>query len=42
MKFSKEFIKAGDALCDFDNHVNAPYIRKNSIFLLNRKKPANA
>ena len=28
MKFSKEFIKAGDALCDFDNHINAPYIRK--------------
>ncbi|MGN0182519.1 MAG: family 78 glycoside hydrolase catalytic domain, partial [Candidatus Ornithomonoglobus sp.] len=28
MKFSKQFIKAGDALCDFDNHVNAPYIRK--------------
>lgn len=26
MKFSKQFIKAGDALCDFDNHVNAPYI----------------
>lgn len=28
MKFSKKFIKAGDTLCDFDNHINAPYIRK--------------
>ena len=28
MKFSQQFIKAGDALCDFDNYVNAPYIRK--------------
>lgn len=28
MKFSEKFIKAGDALCDFNNHVNAPYIRK--------------
>ncbi len=28
MKLSEQFIKAGDNLCDFDNHVNAPYIRK--------------
>lgn len=28
MKFSKKFIKAGDSVCDFDNHVNAPYMRK--------------
>ena len=28
MKFSEKFIKADDALCDFDNHVNAPYMRK--------------
>lgn len=28
MKFSKQFIKANDALCDFHNHVNAPYFRK--------------
>ena len=28
MKFSEKFIKASDALCDFDNHVNAPYLRK--------------
>ena len=28
MKFSQQFIKANDAVCDFDNYVNAPYIRK--------------
>ena len=28
MKFSNQFIKANDAMCDFDNHVNAPYLRK--------------
>ena len=28
MKFSDKFIKADDALCDFENHVNAPYMRK--------------
>lgn len=28
MKLSKQFIKAGDDLCNFDNHINAPYIRK--------------
>lgn len=28
MKFSEKFIKANDNICDFDNHVNAPYFRK--------------
>lgn len=28
MKFSKQFIKVGDALCDFKTHINAPYMRK--------------
>lgn len=28
MKLSEKFIKATDELCDFDNYVNAPYIRK--------------
>lgn len=28
MKFSEKFIKANDAMCDFNNHVNAPYLRK--------------
>lgn len=35
MKFSDIFIKANDNLCDFDNHVAAPYIRKT--FELNFK-----
>ena len=28
MKFSGSFIKANNEICDFDNHVNAPYFRK--------------
>ena len=28
MKLSESFIKAGDRLCDFENHVPAPYLRK--------------
>ena len=28
MIFSNRFIKANDALCDFDNHVPAPYFRR--------------
>lgn len=35
MKFSDIFIKANDDLCDFENHVAAPYIRKT--FELNFK-----
>lgn len=29
MKLSTQFIKAGNAVCDFDNHVPAPYLRKS-------------
>lgn len=29
MKFSECFIKANDKMCDFDNHINAPYFRKS-------------
>lgn len=35
MKLSKKFIKANEHLCDFENHINAPYIRKS--FILNFK-----
>lgn len=28
MKISEKFIKSGNELCDFDNHVPAPYLRK--------------
>lgn len=28
MRFSYKFIKAGKGICDFDNHVPAPYFRK--------------
>ncbi len=29
MRFSDSFIKANDALCEFDHHVPAPYFRKS-------------
>ncbi len=28
MVLSEKFIKANDSMCDFNNHVNAPYLRK--------------
>lgn len=28
MKFSTKFIKAGNEMCEFEKHVNAPYMRK--------------
>lgn len=31
MKFSDKFIKANDALCDFENPVPAPYFRKSFV-----------
>lgn len=34
MKLSERFIKAPQELCDFDNHVPAPYLRKT--FVLDR------
>lgn len=40
MYFSKSFIKAGDELCSFEKHINAPYFRRKfSIdFLPNRSE----
>lgn len=29
MKLSEKFIKANGKMCEFDNHVNAPYLRKS-------------
>ena len=28
MKFSEKFIKASNEICDFNNHIPAPYLRK--------------
>ena len=39
MKLSEKFIKANNLLCDMENHVNAPYLRKK--FTLDFK-PSNA
>ncbi len=39
MKFSKRFIKRSNEMCDFDNHIPAPYFRKK--FTLDFK-PNNA
>ena len=31
MHLSRKFIKAGDAVCTFDHHVNAPYFRREFL-----------
>jgi len=31
MKISDKFIKADDKMCDFDNHIQAPYFRKKFL-----------